>query len=260
MSPPSRHSDTDSGPRESLEAENSVILFDMDGILIEGRGTDAVVHERALDDALNDRGLNPNAETRALLSGYEYDTDFALGCTQLGVDPIAFYDLRERYGARHAIDLLDAGSRTLYDDVRALADLADRYPLGVVSNNYDTVVQFVVDRYGLDMFDYRRGRATGVRGFYRRKPDPHYLLNAMDALGGTTGIYVGDRATDVLAATRAGLDAAFIRRPHNDGTDLPVSPAIEADSLTDLIDQLHDYWRTSKSHLDTSDKRAPSQE
>ncbi|MFC7138009.1 HAD hydrolase-like protein [Halobaculum litoreum] len=29
------------------------------------------------------------------------------------------------------------------------------------------------------------------------------------------GLYVGDRATDVVAASRAGLDAAFVERAHN---------------------------------------------
>jgi HAD superfamily hydrolase (TIGR01549 family) len=225
---------------DHADSRRPVVLFDMDGVLIEGRGTDGVVHELALDDALADRGLDPDAETRALLSGYEYDSDFALGCTRLGIDPVAFYGLREQYSAQRAIDRLDAGSRTPYSDVSVLADLAAQYTLGLVSNNYDAVVEFVADRHALDVFDHLGGRDPGVRGFYRRKPDPHYLLDALDALGATDGLYVGDRATDVLAATRAGLDAVFVERPHNDDEDLPVSPTLVVDSLTDLADRLDD--------------------
>lgn len=240
MSPADQSSGGNSGSGSGSDPEpgGPVVLFDMDGVLIEGRGTDGSVHERALDDALTDRGLGPDAETRTLLSGYEYDTEFAAGCARLGVDPITFYELREQYSAQRTIDRLDAELRTPYADVSALADLAGQYPLGVVSNNYDTVVRFVVDRYGLDMFDHASGRATGVRGFYRRKPDPHYLLDAMEALGGNGGIYVGDRGTDVLAATRAGLDAAFLERPHNEAADLPVEPTVVVDSLTDLAEWL----------------------
>nr|WP_264475132.1 HAD-IA family hydrolase [Salinirubrum litoreum] len=213
-------------------------MFDMDGVLLEGRGTDGEVHEQALADALSDRDLDPDPETHRLLSGYEYDTDFALGCTRLGVDPVTFYDRRERYSAQRSIERLAAGSRTPYDDVGVLTTLADRYTLGLVSNNYDAVVQFVAEHHGFDAFEHQQGRDPGVRGFYRRKPDPHYLLDAMEALGGTDGLYVGDRATDVLAATRAGLDAVFVERSHNDADSLPVTPALTADSLADFADQL----------------------
>jgi HAD superfamily hydrolase (TIGR01549 family) len=236
VSSPDRHSRADSGGED--DGPQCVVLFDMDGVLVEGRGTDGVVHELALADALADRGLDPDAETRALLSGYEYDTDFVAGCARLGVDPVAFYDRREQYSVRRSIDRLDAGSRTPYDDVGVLADIAERYPVGLVSNNYDAVVEFVVDRHGFDALDHHQGREPGVRGFYRRKPDPHYLLDALEALGATEGLYVGDRGTDVLAATRAGLDAGFVDRPHNEGVGLPVEPALRADSLANLAEQL----------------------
>jgi HAD superfamily hydrolase (TIGR01549 family) len=224
-------------PETNTETDR-VVLFDMDGILLEGRGTDGIVHERALDDAITDRGLTVDAETRALLEGYEYDTDFAQGCKRLGVDPIELFALREQYGARRTIDRLEAGKRGLYPDVGALDELVDRYDLGIVSNNYDSVVEFVVDHHDLDQFSHARGRDTGVRGFYRRKPDPHYLLEALGEFGTTDGVYVGDRATDVVAATRAGLDAVFVRRDHNSEATVPGESVIEVDSLTHLAEQL----------------------
>jgi len=214
-----------------------VLLFDMDGIIIEGHGTDESVHVGALDDAIDDRGLAVDVETRALLEGYEYDTDFAIGCKRLGIDPIAFYGLREEYSAQRAIDRLAAGKRGLYADVDALDGLAERYELGVISNNYDSVVEFVVDHHGLDVFSHVRGRDIGVRGFYQRKPDPHYLLEGLQALEATDGIYVGDRATDVVAATRAGLDAVFVRRSHNAEATVPIETVVEIDSLTALDEQ-----------------------
>jgi HAD superfamily hydrolase (TIGR01549 family) len=210
----------------------------MDGVLLEGRGTDEAVHDRALEDALADCGLDPDPETRALLDGYEYDTDFATGCKRLGVDPVAFYDLRERHSTRRVLDRLRSGTRTPYPDVEAIEDLAERYTLGVVSNNYHEVVEFVTEHHEIDGFSYVRGRDTGVQGFYRRKPDPHYLLEAVDALGGERGFYVGDRSTDVVAATRAGLDTVFVRRPHNRETTLSPEPTMEVDSLSTLASRL----------------------
>ena len=231
----STHTPPDTGHPETTDER--VLLFDMDGVILEGHGTDAVVHDRALDDALDERGLSVDAETRRLLEGYEYDTDFALGCKQLGVDPVELFGLREQYGAGRAIDRLAAGSRELYPDVDVLPELAERYDLGLISNNYDSVVAFVVDHHGIDAFSHVRGRDTGVRGFYRRKPDPHYLLDAVGALAANGGLYVGDRATDVLAATRAGLDGVFIRRSHNRDASLPTDAVAEIESLTELVDR-----------------------
>ncbi|WP_251342149.1 HAD family hydrolase [Haloplanus halophilus] len=228
----------DAAPDDAAHDDPPILLFDMDGVLVEGRGTDETVHERALDDAIAERGLDVDPETRALLSGYEYDADFARGCARLGVDPVAFYGLRERHGERRVIDRLESGVRTLYPDATVVQELAERYTVGVVSNNYDGVVRFVVDHHGLDAFAHVRGRDTGVRGFYRRKPDPHYLLDALDSLGGADGCYVGDRGTDLLAATRAGLDPVLVRRPHNDGLVPPVEPTVEVDSLSALADRL----------------------
>ena len=215
------------------------VLFDMDGVLLKGRGTDASVHDRALDDALAERDLDPDAETRALLAGHEYDVEFVRGCRRLDVDPVAFYGLRERHGARLAIDRLAVGSRTLYD-VSSLGELAERYPLGVVSNNYQDVVRFVIDHHRLDAFDHVRGRATGVDGFYNRKPNPHYLLEAMNELDAADGLYVGDRTTDVLAATRAGLESVFVERPYNEDAALPVEPTLRVESIADLVERLTD--------------------
>jgi len=214
-------------------ADRPLVLLDMDGVILEGHGTDPAVHDRALDDALADAGVVPDDETRSLLAGYEYDTEFIRGCDRLGIDPVAFFHSREHHSATHAVDRLKAGHRTLYPDSDALNEMGDEYALGLISNNYDAVAEFVVDHYGLS-FDYVRGRDPGVGGFYRRKPNPHYLLAGREALGGTGGVYVGDRATDVMAATRAGLDAIFLRREHNRQASLDLTPAAEIGSLREL--------------------------
>lgn len=221
----------------STDAEQTAILFDMDGVLLTGRETDGSVHDRALEDALAERDLSPNSETQSLLAGYEYDVDFVRGCRRLDVDPVSFYRLREQNSAQQTIDHLVGGSRTLHD-VGALQKLADRYPLGVVSNNYHDVVRFVVEHYDLDIFDHVCGRAPGVRGFYHRKPNPHNLLESMAELSATNGVYVGDRETDVLAATRAGLNAVFVDRQHNEYETLSTEPAMRVGSLSKLVEQL----------------------
>jgi phosphoglycolate phosphatase-like HAD superfamily hydrolase len=104
-----------------------------------------------------------------------------------------------------------------------------------VSNNYHPTVEFVVDHFRLSAFGVARGRDLGLDGYQRRKPNPHYLNETLDALGVSTGLYVGDRETDVLAAERAGLESVFIRRAHNAAVDLDVEPTVEIESLDALV-------------------------
>ncbi|MEZ3117429.1 HAD family hydrolase [Halobaculum sp. MBLA0147] len=241
MSGPSLAGDGERSSESIEESGQPAVLFDMDGVLLRGRATDSSVHERALTDALDECGLDPDEQTRTLLSGYEYDVEFARGCDRLGVDPVAFFDRRERAAARRVIDRLDAKRRTPYGDASVVADIADDYRVGLVSNNYDDVVRVVVERFDFDAFEYASGRATGVRGFYRRKPAPHLLLDALEALETDDSLYVGDRETDVVAATRAGLDTAFLRRSHNAAVDLSITPTFDVDSLTALRKRLDDW-------------------
>jgi phosphoglycolate phosphatase-like HAD superfamily hydrolase len=210
------------------------VLFDMDGVLLEGRGTDPAVHARALDDLLDARGMAVAEEHRATLSTYEYTDAFVNACTAVGVDPEAFYTEREEHSAARTVER--AASRGLFDDVGALDRLPDRVAVGLVSNNYHRTVEFVVERFGLTAFDTVRGRELGPVGFSRRKPEPYYLVETLDALGATDGIYVGDRETDIVAAGRAGLDSAFLRREHNANVELGVEPTVEIDGLDEVID------------------------
>ncbi|MGM0398423.1 MAG: HAD family hydrolase [Halobacteriota archaeon] len=224
-------------PTESTGVSNEetpIILFDMDGVILEGHGTDPAVHQRALEEALEDFDLEPDARTRSLLDGHEYDIEFVRGCDRLGVDPIQLFARRERHASARAIERLRAGHRTPYPDVEVLSSLSATADLGLVSNNYDAVVRSVVDRYRLAKFSHVSGRETGVRGFFRRKPDPHYLLAGRAALGGRTGFYVGDRDTDLLAAVRAGLEPVLVRRDHNREVTPSVDPVAEIDTLAVL--------------------------
>ncbi|MFC5278260.1 HAD family hydrolase [Halorubrum rubrum] len=214
------------------------VLFDMDGVILEGWGTDDVVHSRALDDVLEDRDLRATGDLRRSLERYEYDDDFRAACEALGVDPAALFRAREERSAKRAVTRLAAGTRRLCSDVDAVAELAERVPVGLVSNNYHPTVEFVVDHFRLTEFGYVRGRDLGPEGFRRRKPDPHYLNEALGALDVSGGIYVGDRATDVVAAERAGLESVLLRREHNASLDLDVEPTAEIESLHELGDVL----------------------
>ncbi|WP_418285958.1 HAD family hydrolase [Halorubrum sp. DTA46] len=219
---------------------DDVVLFDMDGVILEGHGTDSIVHSRALDDVLQAREMEIEDDLRPALETYEYTDAFVSACETLEVDPAAFYTEREHRSVKRSVERLAAGSRGLCPDADALDRLSDHVTIGLVSNNYDPTVEFVVDHFRLDAFDFVRGRDLGPDGFHRRKPEPHYLNEALDALDATGGYYVGDRETDVIAAENAGLDPVFIRRDHNAETALDVEPTVEIGSLKELLSLVAD--------------------
>ena len=227
------HSESD---RNRDTDDRVAILFDMDGVLLEGRSADPVVHSLALEDLLADRGLNVDDSGRTALSEYAYTDAFVDACAAIDVDPVSFYTAREERSAAHIIDRIADGARGVYDDVDALDRLPDRAAVGVVSNNYHPAVTFVVERFGLNVFEFVRGRDFGPEGFSRRKPDPYYLNEALDALEASGGLYVGDRETDVRAAERAGIDSVFLRREHNADVALDVDPTAEVDGLDAVVD------------------------
>jgi phosphoglycolate phosphatase-like HAD superfamily hydrolase len=210
------------------------VLFDMDGVVLEGWGTNDAVHTRALDDVLEERDVRATGDLRQSLETIGYDDEFRAACEEIGVDPETLYLAREERSVRRAIARLAAGERRLCPDVDAIDELAERVTVGLVSNNYHPTVEFVVDHFRLNAFSFVRGRDLGHEGFRRQKPDPHYLNEALDALGADGGLYVGDRATDVIAAERAGLDGVFLRREHNAGLDIDAEPAFEVESLREI--------------------------
>lgn len=49
-----------------------------------------------------------------------------------------------------------------------------------------------------------------------------------------SALFVGDNESDITAAKNAGIDSAFIRRPHRSDWDLDVWPTWEIGGLDDL--------------------------
>jgi putative hydrolase of the HAD superfamily len=115
--------------------------------------------------------------------------------------------------------LLDAFRRQAsprpFDFARSVvAELAERWPLGLISNN-------VLPGYHHARMLARAGilahfsAAVWSANFGRRKPDPAMLLHVLRVLRVPphAAVFVGDKlSTDVLAAQRAGVRSIYLRR------------------------------------------------
>ena len=83
--------------------------------------------------------------------------------------------------------------------VEALAAVGEKYPMAVVSNKPDSAVKALCAQYFPNL--YARGESVDCP----RKPAPDMVLKAMQEIGVTRCIYVGDSEVDVLTAQNAGV-------------------------------------------------------
>ena len=208
------------------------ILFDMDGVILEGPRTDPQVYADAADDALADLGAEPTPSQRADLRRHDLER-VRTNCEALDVDPARFWALKEEYASRRTHERVRSGDRSCYDDVDAIADLAERTTVGLVTNNRHATAEFVADYVDVE-FDVVRGRRPTFESYRRRKPEPAFIENALSELGASDGLYVGDSVKDVTAGRAAGLEAAFLRRSHNRDVATPAGAVAELESLTGI--------------------------
>lgn len=212
------------------------VVFDNDGVLV-GRTRYDVLSE-AIEDTFEQFDVtDPDpAHVEEMTIGA---TPESVGevCDAYGLEPDEFFAARDRTLTRAQQVEVRTGRKALYDDIDELHDLG--VPMGIVSSNQQATVDFVLDHFGVsDLFGAAYGREPTVESLRRRKPNSHYIDRAMADLEASADsvLFVGDNESDVQAAENAGIDSAFIRRPHRRDWELNVWPTWEIDGLDDLHD------------------------
>jgi HAD superfamily hydrolase (TIGR01549 family) len=214
-----------------VETQYDAIVFDNDGVLTYP--TDESVLTEASRRAFAAFDVDPTpSDVRSLVDDLSVETVRTLA-ERYEVDADAFWRRHETERTARQLAAIRDGEKPLYDDVETLADLA--VPTAIVSNNQHATIEHIVAEFGLEaMFEAYYGREPSLRGLERRKPDPSYLEAALDELGVESALYVGDSRVDVAAARAAGVDAAFVNRPHRRGYRLDIRPTYRLDSLAEL--------------------------
>ena len=90
----------------------------------------------------------------------------------------------------------------------------------------------------LPTFETPYGRQTTLAVAGKRKPESDYIERALSDRGVESALYIGDSETDLVAAHRAGIDSAFLRRDHVADVNLSTEPTIEVATLEELVTQL----------------------
>ncbi|MDY6770670.1 MAG: HAD family hydrolase [Candidatus Nanohaloarchaea archaeon] len=213
------------------------VIFDNDGVLLDiYNGPDRFDEE--IKQLLAGFGvLDPDEDDVETLTRIGNPEDQREVCEKYGIDFAEFWRRRERRSLEYQQEMIEEGKRQLYTDFNAVELLYENLPLAVVSNNQRDFVSFILQRFRVDyLFETVYGREPDWRSLQRLKPDAHYIQQAMEDLGVSDPLYVGDSGVDVEAAQNAGIDVAFIRRPHRDGYELYHEPTHKIASLHDLLD------------------------
>lgn len=210
------------------------VLFDSDGVLVEPPA--AETQTEATREAFRAVGVE-DVDTRSLddiVTGVTVERLREI-CTTYDLEPDEFWRAREHHDERSQFEQFDAGARDRYEDVAAIGDLEQ--PRGVVSNNHHSTIEFVLDAFDLaPLFDTYYGRPKTIESLELKKPNPHYLERALEDLDGETALYVGDSESDVIAAERAGIDSAFVRRAHCSEVSLSSAPTYEIETLHEVVE------------------------
>lgn len=217
------------------------VIFDNDGVLV--RADHLPVHREAVRRAFAVHGVDdPAAEdVEAMALGVTLP-ELRRVADAYGFDPAAFWESRDRLSSAAQLAGLHDGLKQPYDDVDVVREL--EVPLAVVSTNQHATLRFLLSHFDLaDHVVSAYGREPTLADLTRKKPGPYFLTRAMGDIERARGdggldpssvLMVGDSESDVRAARAAGVDAAFVRRPHREDYALGVDPDHELADLHDL--------------------------
>lgn len=177
------------------------IIWDLDGTLLDTLEDLAA----STNAALTAHGYPPRSlsEVRAFVgNGVRNLIARALPRENCPDYEAVFADFRTHYAA-HCNDR----TRPYPGILDALRELkAAGIPMAVVSNKLDPAVKALCRLHFGDLLDCAIGECDGLA----RKPAPDMVFRALDLLGCTEGIYVGDSEVDIATAENAGLPAVIV--------------------------------------------------
>ena len=210
------------------------VVFDNDGVLV-GRTRFDVLRD-ATRNAFEECGVEePDPDDVEQMTIGATPGSVGTVCQTYDLDPGSFWRTRDDVVSRAQQQEAREGRKTPYDDLDELQDLDVQ--MGIVSSNQQATVDFLVDHFdGFDRMGAAYGREPTIHSLQLRKPNPHYIEQALGDLDADNALFVGDNESDVRAAENAGIDSAFIRRPHRRDWELNVWPTWEIDRLSDLHD------------------------
>ena len=209
-----------------------LVIFDLDGTLLDTAADIAVAVNRALADA----GLPAveEAQVRAWI-GNGARTLIERALLHVGVDDGAGINRVLANFLRHYEVDLSSRTRPMPGAADALSTLAaEGLLLAVCTNKPVALAKVLLTRFDLD---HRLVLVIGGDSLPTRKPDPAPLLHIADRLHlrPQQVLVVGDSRHDVQAAQAAGMAVVGVRHGYDQGEDIGLS---RPDAVIDSLDGL----------------------
>lgn len=175
----------------------NAIIWDLDGTLLDTLGDLAA----SVNAALTKNGCPTRTveEVRSFVgNGVENLMRRAL---PEGREDVSFDRLFADFRAHYAIHSNDTTAP--YPGVMEILQKLQQQgvKMAVVSNKLDSAVKSLCRVHFSDLIDVAIGEREGVR----RKPAPDSVLQAMELLGTSDAVYIGDSEVDIATAKNAGL-------------------------------------------------------
>ncbi|MGM0397631.1 MAG: HAD family hydrolase [Halobacteriota archaeon] len=183
------------------------VVFDLDGVLLDSESNLSWL-DRAMGETLEAVGLEDTEENRASLFPPTEASIRAIA-DAAGVPVKRLWTVRNRRYTDAKLAAMESGTIGPYPDADVVPELADRYPLGIISNSPQVVVETFVEQVDLDgVFEVLVGRGNALADIGRLKPDTHLYDRLHEQTTTDEYVYVGDQESDRRFAERAGM--AFI--------------------------------------------------
>ncbi|MFB6241785.1 MAG: HAD family hydrolase [Candidatus Nanosalina sp.] len=217
------------------------VIFDMDGVLLNSLVEDEEWKFDAVRKALREKNLNPEEFTRDELRKFlgDFGREACIEiCEENNIDPDDIWKLVAETTSIARIEKTKKGDFRLYRDARMFLEaLKPRDPaMAVISNAPESAVETTMKFFNLkSYFSFYRG-VESFEDLKFRKPHPDHLNIARAELKRSPELYIGDAESDIKAAKKAGMDAAWINRESSESDLNPEYTASDLEELGEVLD------------------------
>jgi phosphoglycolate phosphatase len=204
--------------------KKTIWIFDLDGTLVDSVGQIKYSINRARNDFGYEDLPTEKIEEMVGLPVQNFLSDLPLDNDE--IDLLIYYFREILKGEIDRENIVFPGVEQMLSKLHK-----DGYKLAIATSKPTYLAELVVRNSCLNQWI---DLIQGTDGF-PAKPDPTCLLLAMEALGASKAIMVGDRVEDILAAQAAGIDSIGIAHSFHNTKLLKSAGAVHAfDSFLDF--------------------------
>lgn len=196
--------------RVQEKKQKRIILFDMDGVLIDVSNSYRLAIQKTVAFFTNNMVSNEEIQAFKEKGGYNNDWDLSEALILARNITAPKQDIINKFqefylGINGNKGFIDNEKLLINKDL--LKKLSAKYKLGIVTGRPRKEAIYILNKFGInDLFKV----IIGLEDYpsEKAKPDPYSIQLALTKIGnGVNSIYLGDNIDDITAAKSAGIDA-----------------------------------------------------